>query len=115
MANKKWVSKIETITDRARDELEKLAEEYRQQVLIPLCRKHKYTFISGMGTFFFVVKFDGKEETVGIDNVNYYVAGDNDYLIKKQLAPIIDTLNYEAMSRDDCLGFYVKDIKESDY
>ena len=104
---KKWEDRIETITQRARDELAKLGEEYREQVLIPLCRKHKLTFVSGMGSFCFWTKINGHNEWIGDHEAAKQYR-------KTYLIPIIDLLNYEAMYLDDHFGFYVRDINESD-
>ncbi len=46
-------SSIDAVLERARANLARLAEEYRRTVLIPLCSKHRLTYLAGMGRTLF--------------------------------------------------------------
>lgn len=104
MAREHYESRIELVLHAARKELQGLADEYRTLVLIPLCRRYRLTFISGMGRTVFY-KQDGRS------------AGSAEEAISEKmsyLVPIFRTLDTEAIGHNDCFGYYVSDINESD-
>ncbi len=78
------------------------AENFRTNVMIPLCKKYNLSFTSGMGTFFFSDK-----------NGNTF--GDVVDLKKskakraQELVPVLELLNHEV-SHNQCFGYFVADI-----
>ena len=89
--------KVEAILESARIQLETLAAEYRESTLLPFCRRHQLTYIAGMG----MTAFYRNDES--IDRHDFPL-----------LAPIQEALDIGAIGRDDCLGYYIADIKEAD-
>lgn len=52
----KWSDLVNAESEKFWQKIEELAEQLRQEVIIPACRKHGFQFTSGMGTFFFYKK-----------------------------------------------------------
>jgi len=84
--------------------ISRIADEYRREVLIPLCRRHKLEFYSGNGTFAFFTT-DGRHTGDPLDAKRQHMS----YLIPalKVLSEEIDSVNF--------FGFYVGRIIASDY
>ena len=101
----KFVVRAEAVLEAAREHLEQIGEEFRQEVLIPLCRRRKLEFVSGMGRCVFYFE-DGL--TVGS-------AEDAVYEHKSYLVKAFEYLDAEGMGANDCLGFYVKDVRKEDW
>ncbi len=87
------------------ERITKLAEEFRSEVLIPLCKKHQLRFTSGMGMYFFTTK-----------KVTY-IERDEDFEnhphLKDELKPIFDLLD-EEISHGQHFGYCVSDISSKD-
>lgn len=95
---------IEKIMGDARSRIEKLADEYREAVMLPTCRKLGLTYLAGMGrTTFYTVASPQKTFGSADEVTGKY----------KALMPIFEQLNVEV-SHNDVFGFYVADIKEED-
>jgi hypothetical protein len=96
-----YQERIEEIIDATRDRLTALASEYRSRVMVPLCRKHKLTYIAGMGRTVF---YNRKGVSVGsMEEAPAY------------LVSVFDVLDSSAIGANDCFGFYVADITEHDW
>lgn len=95
---------IEPVLNTARERIKTLAEDYREKVLIPFCRKHRLTFHSGMGRTVFYTR-DGR---------NFGSAEDAVYEGYPQAKPIFEVLDQEAVGRNDEFGFYVVEVTEED-
>lgn len=90
---------IDRIDDQLNAMIEKLADDVRTSVVLPICRKHRLTFIAGMGTYAF-----------------YNAAGDNfgsTYAPKylHRVFAIMDQLLPTGLA----LGAYINDVQESDW
>jgi hypothetical protein len=82
-----------------------LGEKIRTQVIIPLCQKHKLHFKSGMGAFFFVDANGRIYNDPHHDDCWY-----DDPVIFQAVKPILLFLE-EKVSHNQCLGYYVGDVK----
>ena len=102
---KAYLDKIDTILKLAAWQIEELAEEYRSTVLIPLCSKHRLTYMTGMGRTIFSTE-DG------------IVVGTSDDALDEGLAflvPVFAVLNEQCLGTNDVFGFYVGDITKRDW
>jgi hypothetical protein len=84
-----------------RTEVEALAEKARVEIL-PYFKKHNLDYISGNGTWFITrPATDPRDREISVDD---------DDLPKN----ICDLLNLEV-AHNDCLGFYIRDIKRGEW
>ena len=90
---------VEAAVERARIEIEGIADAYRREVLVPLCRKRRLTFLSGNGIFTFYRKNGDSIAEWECERAGF-----------PELTAVFAVLNTPALGRDDCLGFYVADI-----
>lgn len=88
---------LSEIREAAQQQIMEIAAEYRRRTLIPFCRKHRLTFLSGNGTWTFY-------------------KGDRlvDYNDVPAIAMIDSDLNVECLGRHDHFGFYMDDVRASD-
>jgi len=100
-------AKIERIVEAARDSIVDLAKEYRTDVLLPLCRKHKLTYLAGNGTYFFFVKGDSEKSISNIDDAKVFGYG-------KILGEVFEDLDAEGLDGNDRFGYYIVDITRKD-
>ena len=89
------------VLDAARKRIEALADEYREAVLLPYCRRHRLTFTSGMGRTVFYTE-DGR--SFGSAEDARYEGYDARH--------IFAVLDQEAIGRNDCFGFYMRDVDD---
>lgn len=100
-------------------ELQRLADRFRLEVLVPVCRRYKLTFISGNGSFYFRkqrTRKDGSdyyEPTYGVredleDTPPQGYCGLSERA-KQALGPILDILNQE-LSKDYHFGYLIADV-----
>ena len=108
---KKYAKKLKGLVSEFEEKVEALAEEYRQTVLIPLCKKHSLCFLSGMGTFYFYPAKD-----FGKFGSDWNASNFDDCVIEEKmfLAPYLETLN-EEVTHGQYFGYYVEDIVPGDY
>jgi len=99
------VGRIDTILNGAQTQLANLAEEYRRAVLIPLCSKHRLTYLAGMGRTLF-----STEDGVDVGN-----AGDARDEGLTFLVPVFAVLDKLCLGTLDDFGFYVDDITKRDW
>lgn len=92
--------RIEQINDARIDALQNLAEEVREQFVVPMCKKAKMDYVTGNGDFFFTT---GRHEK-WIGSVADAVLEEKTYMI-----PTIDILDI-VVGRDDYLGYYITDV-----
>lgn len=95
-----YESRLSAIAEAARNQAEAVAEEFRRNELLPVCKKHGFTFLSGNGTFSFYDERRGKGQPVD----------DDDRRIKK----LVEVMNGEVLGHNDCFGFYVGDVTLTD-
>ena len=78
--------------------MDALAEQWRTDVLIPWCQKHKLTILIGNGTWKFYDKngeyFDGTEQDM--------------------MKPINNVLGQPGLGYGDYFGYHVESVEESD-
>ena len=100
-------ARLEETLKRHEEELCALGEKVRAELVIPACRKHRLTFTSGMGTFFFS---KGEHHYGNRDDVECGDAASRalSAAAKATIAPILDLLN-EEISHNNYLGYYVTD------
>jgi hypothetical protein len=99
--------RIEKILNSAQEQLSKLADGYRTRVLLPICRKHRLTYIAGMGRTVFYIEGD-ESRSIG-DGAEASLLG-----YGKVLSKVFDDLNEPVLSSNDVFGYYVGDISEKD-
>lgn len=92
-----------TVLAAARERIAALADEYRETVLLPFCRKHRLTFIAGMGRTVFYTE-DGR--SFGDAEEAAYEG----YAAKR----IFAVLDQEAVGQNDCFGFYMRNVDDVD-
>lgn len=97
---------LESAQDKFNEEVAVLADRIRTETIIPLCRKHKLTFISGMGTFFFT---DSKGRNYG----DYLYRDGGNARIFEAVKRVLQFLN-EEVSHNQCLGYFVDDVRVGD-
>lgn len=97
------IDEIDLELERLQHRIQVLADIYRADVLIPLCRKHRLTFVSGMGRTVF---YKGKM-SIG----DYY---DAELAKMRYLKPVFEVINKEVLSGTDVFGFYVADVTKDD-
>lgn len=99
---------LDEIHQAATERVQRLADEYRQQKMIPLCKKLQLTYIAGMGRTVFYAE-DGR--------VSFGNASDVDQRSKyRALIQAFAVLDLPVLgSNNDVFGFYIADIRESDY
>jgi hypothetical protein len=89
--------KIEAINQTVITQMDALAAQWRTEILLPWCRRHKVTVIIGNGSWKFYnqkgEEFDGFE---------------------KKFRQINDTLNQSGVGYNDVFGFHVESVQESD-
>ncbi len=93
-------SEITAMRNAFTTNVEQYAEEYRLQVLLPLCRMKKLTFLSGNGSWSFYDR-DGNP-------VREYDRG------FKYLEPFEHELGVEVLG-NFLLGHYTQDVRATDY
>ncbi len=111
---------FEQTRERHEQEFDDLGAKVRAEVVVPVCRKYKLTFTSGMGTFFFrkkrtkLSRFDAVEPTYGTrEDLDQAVPDGFRGLsasAKEALGPILDLLNKE-ISHAQHLGYLVADVE----
>ena len=94
----------ETVLVEARLRIEKLATEYRDKVLVPFCRKHRLTYLAGMGRTVFYTS----------DDRSFGSAADAVCEGYPQAEAVFEVLDQGAVGQNDCFGFYVGDITYAD-
>lgn len=106
-----WISSLKKIEARMWADAQNIADAYRVQVLIPFCRKHELTFVSGMGSFCF------HQIHIPEDDYSSYPGqvGDVEDAERKgyKMRGIFEVLNHE-IACTQYLGFLVTDITEKD-
>lgn len=106
-----WVSSLKKIEARMWADAQNVADAYRVQVLIPFCRKHELTFVSGMGSYCF------HQIHIPEDDYNTYPGqvGDVQDAERKglKMRQIFAVLDYE-ITRAQYVGYLVADITEED-
>jgi len=78
MSTEEIEGQLELIYSAAMGKVEDIAEEYRENVLLPLCKKRDIEYLSGNGTTCFYVKRKGK--SVGISTEHDAVHEKTPYL-----------------------------------
>lgn len=102
---------LENLQEEYQVKVQRLAAEYREFVLLPLCKKHKLCFVSGMGTFFFHSAADGD----AFDGQSWSVRdmGDAIQERKRYLIPYLEMLDQEV-EQGQYFGYYIDDITHED-
>ena len=98
----KWIRNIEGSVNRMWDEISALGAQYRNQVLVPFCRRNNLVFISGMGAYAF---FRGEQE------IAYRLAPPDE--IPKYMQQVLKVLDTEIVV-NSTFGEHIDDIREED-
>lgn len=93
-----YASRLEAIQAAAITQISAVADEFRRDVLVPFCRRYRFEFFAGNGTWVFVRLRDGQS----IDSW------------APVLKPYEAVLNAECLGRDDLFGFYVANVRRGD-
>ena len=108
MTKKELEEKVEKLRTTFHEEVANLAEDVREKVILPLCRKYKMKFLSGNGTYFFVTK-----EGVSLTGNERDLPGTQEKKLFERLEPIFELLNIEV-TREWALGEFVDGVLEKD-
>lgn len=100
-----FLSQLQSAQDQFDQTVSELGEEIRKQVLIPVCKRNKLEFISGMGRFFFTTQ-DGKNY-----GESWELEGNR---LQRVLKPVFALLNKEV-THGQYLGYFVSDVRKADY
>ncbi len=98
---KQYEKALDILQKKFEENISALADQIREDVIIPVCKKHKLIFISGMGSFFFAR--GDKTYTDTHDRMS-----DS---LREDLVPILNLLNTEV-THNQYLGFYVDDVRK---
>lgn len=82
-----------------------LGAKIREQVIIPVCKRNKLEFTSGMGRFFFTTQ-NGQNY-----GESWELEGNR---LQTALKPVFALLNQE-ITHNQYLGFFVSDVRKADY
>lgn len=99
------IAKIQLELD---EKVQRLADDYREKVMLPICRKLKTTYLAGMGKTVFYVNDNPNLSMECVDDVILFP-------VKKYkgLMAVFDILNIPV--RDgNVFGYYVADITRAD-
>jgi hypothetical protein len=96
--------------------VEEAATKFRLEVLIPLCKKYKLEFVSGMGrTVFYADNWEKySTEDARCPESFEYEWELKDTKLEGKLTHALDLLNKEV-SGNDVFGYYVSDVRKADY
>lgn len=101
---------LNEIHERAEAEVKKLADKYRLEVLIPVCKKANMEYMSGNGTFFFM-QITKKSYPYDIYDIDSAKKHNKEYLI-----PILEDLNCSVLNSNvQVFGYYVSDVDRKDW
>jgi hypothetical protein len=100
----KFSKAVEAAQEAFRTEIEAIAEKVRAEIL-PYFRKHDFDYVSGNGTWFIT--------RASADSAPYYRPSD---AVEDEELPqnIRELLNLEV-AWNQCLGFYIRDIKRGEW
>lgn len=120
-----WKARLEQVEREVWAAVDGIAAELREQVVLPLCRKHRLTFSSGNGTWWFT-RIDAKrkaEQRRGTVEVNlrhysescHWSFHEQDEALKHglDLGDVWDLLAMEPIHACP-LGYRVEEVSEAD-
>jgi hypothetical protein len=106
MKTRQYEKQLEYICKQAECQVELLAIKFREEVLIPACKRAKMEYLSGNGTFAFFGIGNDMQICDTYDAKRYK---------KSYLIPVIEELNCSVFNSNvQCFGFYVANVKEND-
>lgn len=97
MARIDYEAEIDKIIQQAQNNIQELADKFRVEVLIPFCRRKKFTYMAGNGMTVF---YNQKGESI-----NFW---------DKRLKPVQEIIDLGIFGSNDCLGYYVSDVTKED-
>lgn len=99
--------RIERARDAFQDEIERIAADVREKLVVPACKKYNLTFLSGNGGYAFYGTYKGREVSCGGWNEpDLEEAKRYGWNLKRVCA----ALNTEV-DATSCLGHYVMDVR----
>jgi hypothetical protein len=101
-------SKIEECEEDYDLKMGKLADEYREDVLIPFCKKYGMGFIILSGYFYFY--YDDNRTVCGSDIEQNYIPNFVPKDAIPELKEIIGVLNIQSLEEYYYFGYYVKPV-----
>lgn len=104
--NKQFLRLLKEAQGQFQLQVNVIADAIRAEVIMPVCQKHKLTFWSDNGDFWFT---DKRNVDYRFDDPNEYPWDGASY-IQRAVAPILRLLN-EEVAYAKCLGFYVEGVK----
>ena len=107
-----FCGELQDIQNETRRRIDALADRIREDVVIPLCRRHKLNFVAGNGTFYF---FDPKLD-VHHSVKPRAMMSEPDVALQARLPDVAEAfkiLDLEV-SHGDYLGFYIGDVRNED-
>lgn len=115
-----WKKRLEETESRVWGAIDSMAADLREQVILPLCRKHRLTFSSGNGTWWFTRidaerKAESRRERVTYVDATHWRFHEEDEALKHglDLGDAWSLLEMEPIHACP-LGYRVVDIKEDE-
>lgn len=104
MAKRSVEDRVGTILERARQQVQNLACQYRETTLLPFCRKHGLTYDGSMGTSTFYL--DGKPLYVGDVNPKF-----SEFDV---LSQILTDLGVETFGQGEDFGTFIMPVNKTE-
>lgn len=98
---KQYTDQLETLLEEHDAALNALGDKIRSEVVEPFCRKHGFTYTSGMGMFFFT-------DTNGVNYSPAYNMPKGK--VGREMQEIFNLLNTD-FAYNQCLGYLVGDVR----
>lgn len=96
---------INSLVDSLFAQVDVMAAQYRDEVMLPICRRLRLRYLAGMGETLFV--------SIDDEAVTIASAWDAKTLGYKSLVPVFETLGVEIVG-NDVFGYRIDDITEED-
>ena len=106
MTRAKWERRVEGARKAFYDECERVADEVRERLVLPICKRHRLTFAAGMGSWSF---YDDRYTDLG----RHVVHDLDDAKRFPGLTKVMKAIQLEV-DRNSDIGDYVRDVKPSD-
>lgn len=101
LTKKEIERRIEEINDARADALQALADEVREQLIVPICKKTGFNYMAGNGETMF------SKGEIRLGSVDDCILDRH-----RKMIPALDLVCIEV-GRDDYLGYYMSDVKET--
>lgn len=106
-----YINRLTRIEDRFWEDCRLLGKEVRNDIIIPICKKHDLEFLSGNGDFFFFRGNTNLSQACDFAHYSDDISKREMRELEKLLIPILNTLNTEV-TRAQYLGYFVNEVRK---